>query len=104
MVSMRSSISSSKSPALFYAKVLVFICAIFFVGLEILCAYLVKHHSFTYSRISRQYGEAIKVRPSRPGEPTSVLLVGNSLLLYGVDLDRLNELTSGRIRIYSIFL
>ena len=100
---MPSSISSSK-PALFYAKVLVVICAIFVVGLEILSVYLVKHHSFTYARISRQYGDAIKVRPSTPGEPTSVLLVGNSLLLYGVDLDRLHELTSGRMRIYPIFL
>jgi len=32
------------------------------------------------------------------------LLVGNSLLLYGVDLDRLHELTSGRMQIYPIFL
>jgi len=101
---MRSSISSSKSAALFYAKVLVAICAIFLAGLEIFSIYLVKHHSFTYARVSRQYDEAIKVRPPRPGEPTSVLLVGNSLLLYGVDLDRLHELTSGRMRIHPIFL
>jgi len=101
---MRSSISSSKPAALFYAKVLVVICAIFVAGLEAFSVYLVKHHSFTYARISRQYDEAIKVRPSRPGEPTSVLLVGNSLLLYGVDVDRLHELTSGRMRIYPIFL
>lgn len=101
---MRSSISSSKPAALFYAKVLVVICAIFLVGLEIFSGYLVKHHSFTYARVSRQYGEAIKVRPPRPGEPTSVLLVGNSLLLSGVDLDRLHELTSDRMRIYPIFL
>jgi hypothetical protein len=101
---MRSSISSSKSAALFYAKVLVVLCAIFLAGLEILSVYLVKHHSLTYARVSRQYGEAIKVRPSRPGEPASVLLVGNSLLLYGVDVDRLHELTSGRMRIYPIFL
>src|SRR5713101_1838978 len=104
MVSMRSSISSSKPAALFYAKVLVVICVIVIVGLEIFSVYLVKHHSLTYARVSRQYGEAIKVRPPRPGEPTSVLLVGNSLLLSGVDLDRLHELTSSRMRIYPIFL
>jgi len=101
---MRSSISSSKSAAFFYAKVLVVLCAIFLVGLEIFSVYLVKHHSFTYARVSRQYSEAIKVHPSRPGEPASVLLVGNSLLLYGVDVDRLHELTSSRMRIYPIFL
>jgi len=101
---MRSSISSSKPAALFYAKVLVVICVIVIVGLEIFSVYLVKHHSLTYARVSRQYGEAIKVRPPRPGEPTSVLLVGNSLLLSGVDLDRLHELTSDRMRIYPIFL
>src|SRR5712692_2152444 len=104
MVSMRSSISSSKPAALFYAKVLVVICVIVIVGLEIFSVYLVKHHSLTYARVSRQYGEAIKVRPPRPGEPTSVLLVGNFLLLSGVDLDRLHELTSDRMRIYPIFL
>jgi len=101
---MRSSISSSKPAALFYAKVLVVICVTFVVGLEIFSVYVVKHHSFTYARVSRQYDEAIKVRPSRPGEPASVLLVGNSLLLSGVDVDRLHELTSGRMRIYPIFL
>ena len=101
---MRSSISSSKPAALFYAKVLVVIGAIFLAGLEIFSDYLVKHHSFTYARVSRQYGEAIKVRPSGSGEPASVLMVGNSLLLYGVDVDRLHELTSGRMRIYPIFL
>src|SRR5260370_34861242 len=39
-----------------------------------------------------------------PGEPPSVLLVGNSLLLHGVELDRLQALTSSRMRIYPIFL
>jgi hypothetical protein len=101
---MRSSISSSKPAALFYAKVLVVVCAIFLVCLEVFSVYLVKHHSFTYARVSRQYSEALEVRPSKPGEPASVLMVGNSLLLYGVDVDRLHELTSGRMRIYPIFL
>jgi hypothetical protein len=65
---------------------------------------VVKYYSFTYARVSRQYSEALEVRPSKPGEPASVLMVGNSLLLYGVDVDRLHELTSGSMRIYPIFL
>src|SRR5262249_18980871 len=35
---------------------------------------------------------------------TSVLMVGNSLLLYGVDVDRLQTLTSSQVRIYPVFL
>ncbi len=98
------STSSSESAALVYAKVLVGICAIFLMGLEISSVYLVKYYSPTYARVSRQYAEALKVRPSRPGEPTSVLMVGNSLLVAGVDVDRLQELMSGNLRIYPIFL
>jgi hypothetical protein len=101
---MPSSTSSSESAALVYAKVLVGICAIFLMCLEIFSVYLVKHYSPTYARVSRQYAEALKVCPSRPGEPTSVLMVGNSLLLAGVNVDRLQELMSGNLRIYPIFL
>src|SRR5258708_14416765 len=98
------STSSSESAALVYAKVLVGICAIFLMGLEISSVYLVKYYSPTYARVSRQYAEALKVRPSRPGEPTSVLMVGNSLLVAGVDVGRLQEVMSGNLRIYPIFL
>jgi hypothetical protein len=101
---MRSSISDSKSTALAYAKAVAGICAILMTALEISSAYLLKHHSPTYARISRQFDEAVKVRPAGSGEPSSVLMVGNSLLLHGVELDRLQALTSARMRIYPIFL
>ena len=101
---MRSSISGFKSRALTYAVALAGICAILIVALEIFSAYLLRHHSVTYARISRQYDEALKVRPAPPGEPPTVLMVGNSLLLHGVELDRLQKLTSARMRIYPIFL
>ncbi len=42
---MRSSISNSRSPALFYAKVLVGICALLIVAFEFLSDFLLKHHS-----------------------------------------------------------
>jgi hypothetical protein len=83
---------------------LVGICALLIVALETCSVYLVRHHSATYARISRQYDEAVKIRPAGSGEPPSVLLVGNSLLLHGVELDRLQALTSSRMRIYPIFL
>lgn len=107
---MPSSISSSNSsssfghPAIFYAKLLVSICAFLILGFEFLSDFLLKHHSETYTRVSRQYAEAVKMRPAKPGEPASVLMVGNSLLLYGVDVDRLKNLTSGRVHVCPIFL
>jgi hypothetical protein len=101
---MPSSISSSKRPALFYAKLLVGSCAVLILAFECLSGFVLRYHSKTYARVSRQYAEAVKMRPAKPGEPASVLIVGNSLLLYGVDMDRLKNLTSGRVHICPIFL
>src|SRR6267142_409535 len=101
---MPSCTSSSKPGALFYAKLLVGICVLLIVGFEFLSNFLLKHRSETYARVSRQYAEAVKMRPAKPGEPTSVLMIGNSLLLEGVDVDRLQKLTSDQMHIYPIFL
>ena len=101
---MPSCTSSSKHRALFYAKLLAGICAFLILVFELSSNYLLKRHSETYARVSQQYADAVKIRPAKPGEPASVLMVGNSLLLYGVDVDRLRELTSGRVRICPIFL
>jgi lysophospholipase L1-like esterase len=101
---MPSSTSSSKHPALLYAKLLVGICALLILAFEFLSDFLLKHHSETYTRVSQQYAEAVKMRPAKPGDPASVLMVGNSLLLYGVDVDRLTNLTAGRVHICPIFL
>jgi hypothetical protein len=101
---MRSSTFSSKPGAVFYAKLLVGICALLIVAFEFLSDFLLKHHSETYARVSRQYAEAVNMRPAKPGEPTSVLMVGNSLLLEGVDIDRFQKSTSGQMHIYPIFL
>ncbi len=98
------STSSSKPGALFYAKLLVGICALLIVAFEFFSDFLLKHHSETYARVSRQYAEAVRMRPAKPGEPTSVLMIGNSLLLEGVDVERLKKLTSSQMHIYPIFL
>ena len=78
--------------------------AILAIALEVSSVYLLKNYSVTFRRVSRQYAEALKVRPARAGEPTSVLMVGNSLLLHGVDVDRLRQRTWENMRIYPIFL
>ena len=101
---MRSSISSSKHSAINYVKILVAICVVLTISFECLSDYLLKRHSETYARISQQYADALRVRPAKPGEPKSVLMVGNSLLLYGVDVDRLQRLTSSQLSINPIFL
>jgi hypothetical protein len=101
---MRSSISDSKRAATGYAKALLGLCAITILGIEISSSYLLNHSSLTYTRVSHQYGEALKARHAGPGESPSVLLVGNSLLLHGIQLDRLHSLTSDAMRVYPIFL
>lgn len=101
---MPSSISGSKSKAIRYAKALLAICAVLILAFEIASAYLLNHQSATYARISRQYDDALKIRRGTAGEPPSVLMVGNSLLLHGVELNRLEELTGSRMRLYPIFL
>jgi len=101
---MRSSTSGSKSEAIAYAKTLSAICVLLILVFEIASIYLLNHQSATYARISRQYDEALRIRPVDAGEPPTVLMVGNSLLLHGVQLDRLQELTASRIHVYPIFL
>jgi lysophospholipase L1-like esterase len=101
---MPSFTSSSKSGAMFYSKILAVVCAALIVTLEISSDYLLRHNSETYARVSQQYAQAVRVRPAKPGEPTPILMVGNSLLLEGVDVKRLQKLTSGQMHIYPIFL
>jgi hypothetical protein len=101
---MRSFTSGSKSKAIAYAKILLAICAGIGLVFEIAPVYLLNHQSATYERISRQYDDALKIRPATAGEPPGVLMVGNSLLLHGVQLNRLQELTSSRMHTYPIFL
>src|SRR5256885_7191907 len=101
---MPSSTSDSKSQALAYSKALAGICALLILSFEISSVYLLKHQSLTYQRISRQYAEALRVRPSGQGEPPSVLLVGNSLLLHGIEMERFRLLTSTRMHLYPILL
>src|SRR5438876_818812 len=101
---MPSSISNSRHPAFTYAKILFAICASLTISFELLSDDLLKHHSETYARVSQQYADALRLRHAKPREPMSVLMVGNSLLLYGVDVDRLQKLTSSQLSIHPIFL
>src|SRR3989449_1091828 len=103
-IPMRLFISNSKSPAATHVKVICGISFAFLIVLEGLSAYVLKHHSVTYRRVSQQLNRAVGARPEGTGEPTSVVMIGNSLFLDGIQVDRLQELTSERLRIYPIFL
>jgi hypothetical protein len=98
------STSGSKSSALAYSIALAGICALLIIGFELSSVYLLKHQSLTYQRISRQYADGLRVRPSKPDEPPTVILVGNSLLLHGIEMDRFQSLTSTRMHVYPILL
>jgi lysophospholipase L1-like esterase len=101
---MPSSTSSSSSPATFHIKVLLGLCAALLLAFELLSSHLLKHDSATYSRVSQQYTQALKIRPAGPGQPTPILLVGNSLLLEGIDVHRLQDSINGQVRVYPVFL
>ena len=79
-------------------------CAILVIALELYSIHVVKHYSVTDARVSRQYAEALAIRPVPSAGTTSVLIVGNSLLLYGVEFDKLREQTAGTLQIHPIFL
>lgn len=80
------------------------VCVVLILAFEAAGNYLRKHYSETLARVSRQYAVAVRVRSARPGEPISVLMVGNSLLLEGIDTDRLQRLISSQMHIYLLFL
>jgi hypothetical protein len=101
---MASSIFNSRQAALIHSISLIAICVVLSSTLETASNYLLKHHSETYDRVSQQYADAVKVRPGKPGAPLPILMVGNSLLLDGIDLNRLHELTSPRMQIHPVFL
>jgi hypothetical protein len=101
---MRSSIFASNGTPICHLKILAAFCVLFLIGVEILFSHPIEKRSVTYRRVSHQYVEALGSRPSKSGDPVSVLMVGNSLLLYGVDLPLLHASTASRLRIYPIFL
>ncbi len=101
---MHSSISSSEATAAVYIKLLLAVCLLLLVSVEVWARYSLPSHSTAYRRVWQQSGEAIRSRRSQPGEAPSVLMVGNSLLLDGIDVERLQKSTSGRLQIYPVFL
>jgi hypothetical protein len=113
---MRSSISSSDAraavdakavgdaKATVYIKVLLTVCVIVVVSIELWARHSMTSDSITYRRVSAQYREAVRSRPSKSGEPVSVVIVGNSLLLDGINEERLRRSTAGSLQLHPLFL
>src|SRR6185436_15868331 len=85
-IPMRLFISNSDSAAMKYAKWLCVVCVVFAIGTESLSNVLLKRHSVTYRRVSEQVAEAAAAQRSTAGQPMSVMMIGNSLLLDGVQV------------------
>src|ERR1700730_8564467 len=101
---MRSSISSSDGNAAVYIRVFLTVCVVGVASAEAWARHSLTSHSVTYRRMSQQYREAVRSRPSKPGEPVSVIMVGNSLLLDGINEERLRRSTAGSLHLYPLFL
>lgn len=52
-----------------------------------------------HQRITEEASQALRLRPAAPGQPKTVLFVGNSLLLHSVDLPRLVASGGSRYRV-----
>jgi hypothetical protein len=101
---MRSFISSSDTTAAVYIKLLLALCIIGLALVELWARDSLMRHSVAYRRVVEQSREAMRAQPSYSGRPPSVLMVGNSLLLDGIDVERLRNSMSGRLDIYPMFL
>jgi hypothetical protein len=83
--------AGSRSIALVLAGILVI-----GVGAEALARIVLGHVSRIEQRIEREYKDALSLTPVGPSGKPTMLLVGNSLLLEGVDLPYLQEQLSSK--------
>ena len=66
---------------------------------ELIAIFGLQRVSRIHQRITGEAYQALQTRPAAPGEPKTVLFVGNSLLLQGVNLPRLVENEAPRFRV-----
>ncbi len=100
---MGSFTSSSDGNAATSIKWLCAIVIVLLLAAELSARLFLPAYSSAYFRVMRQHGRAVQSRRS-PGEPLSVLIVGNSLLLDGIDVDRMRKAASPELEIYPVFL
>src|SRR5690348_10942419 len=90
---------ASEHRAYFRAIVcLVLLLVVFFAVLEVASARLFRRSSNIQRRIAGEHEAALKLRATEQGN-TTVLLIGNSLLMAGVDMEQLRAATANDISV-----
>jgi len=85
------SISNSREPSTRHIVLLLVVCTLF-------CGFVEAGAAFCFDRVSQmenrrqaEYRNALTMRPSKDRSGASILVVGNSLLLHGVNFSRLQQ-------------
>ena len=65
--------------------------ALLLTGVELVSNYGFNHISAIQRRTVRDVAEARHLRPAPPGQPATALFAGNSLMLHGIDVPRLQN-------------
>ncbi|NDQ56001.1 MAG: hypothetical protein GZ088_02880 [Acidipila sp.] len=72
--------------------------ALLLTGVELVSNYGFNHISAIQRRTVRDIGEARRLRSAPPGQPATALFAGNSLMLHGIDVERLQSGVSAEMR------
>jgi hypothetical protein len=71
--------------------VLLLVIAIFLVAFEAATRLVIEHKSKVQREVNVEYAEAIAIQRHRPPAPRQLLVVGNSLVGHGIDMDELRR-------------
>ena len=99
---MRSSIFSSKTPTKAHIVLVLAVCALFCLTTESVTEFFFGRVSRIEARREGEYRSAMAVRSDRPAGRISVLVIGNSLLLHGVDFPQLQQEMGPEVELHRV--
>jgi hypothetical protein len=94
---MLSSTSSSETAAPLKRRAaitmagLLVLLAVALIGFELFARVIVERGSKVQRMVNTEYLDAIRLRHAAPGQPKQLLIVGNSLVGHGIDLDEVKK-------------
>ena len=71
--------------------VVLLMIAVPLLSFEIATRVVIEHKSKVQREVNREYAEAIEIRKGSQSQPRQLLIVGNSLVGHGIDLDELRR-------------